>query len=89
MWFGACKNHFKKKRKDPEAFSKGNDAKLFLICERCELFYLNKLLQERFLEKKTTKEKILNNLQEKFQQTSENFKQKRHMLEILEKQVTK
>lgn len=80
--FGACKNHFKKKRRDPE-----RKDKLVLICERCELGYLNKILQDRFVEKRSNKEKILKSLEEKYQQTQENLGKKRQVLEILEGQV--
>ena len=58
-----------------------------MICQKCELCYLNKILQERFLEKKMNKEKVFKSLEEKFQQTSENLKKKRQVLNILESQV--
>ncbi len=58
-----------------------------MICEKCELFYLNKILQERFLEKKSHKEKILRNLEEKLMQTTENLKKKKQITEILNIQV--
>ena len=58
-----------------------------MICEKCELAYLNKILQERFLEKKAHKERILKSLEEKFTQTSENLKQKKQILDLLEVQV--
>ena len=83
--FGACKNHFKKKRRSPEA----KDGKLVLICEKCELSYLNKILQERFLEKKTHKEKILQSLEEKFAQTQENLNKKKQIMDMMEVQVIK
>ena len=58
-----------------------------LICEKCELSYLNKILQERFLEKKQHKEKILMSLEEKFAQTQENLNKKRQIMDMLEVQV--
>lgn len=58
-----------------------------MICQKCELYYLNKILQERFLEKKLNKEKIYKSLEEKFQQTSENLKKKRQILNMIESQV--
>lgn len=83
--FGACKSHFKKKRRDPESSEK--DPKLVMICQKCELCYLNKILQERFLEKKQKKDQIIINLEEKLIQTSENLKKKRQILDMLEVQV--
>lgn len=58
-----------------------------LICEKCELSYLNKILQERFLEKKQHKEKILVSLEEKFAQTQENLNKKKQIIDMLEVQV--
>jgi len=45
------------------------------------------MLQERFLEKKSHKEKILKSLEEKFQQTEENIKKKKQILDLLDIQV--